>query len=176
MLCHLSTDELPAGADGRVRTPRPRHALLCFRGRRWPMARTFFWVLGYLSCGWLLPSNSGMTDGSCGHYVFTKTEWAIHTSQQVSVDLSAANFVDLITGSLPRPGSNRQPCHGPGCRGGEPPVGWSVPPTASSDRLHLDGILSEATAVLPTVCTEPPRYQPLLGCDFGRSLWRPPRG
>lgn len=70
--------------------------------------------------------------GSCGHYVFTKSEWASHESQFDSGPMSRNSVAEIFRSVLGSP-INNHPCDGPQCGREEFPANVSIQTTASRD-------------------------------------------
>lgn len=126
-----------------------------------------------LVVGWL-GAMGGRAEASCGHYVFTAAEWAVHSQMVADGQSVERSLLDVVSGrssDSPR----RGPCHGPGCRGGELPAGVVAPAAFGSERPAPACVLIESLCFESTASAFWPRHQVEMGRDVCFLLLRPPR-
>jgi len=128
-----------------------------------------------VSAGWL-SAMVERVEASCGHYVFTAAEWAVHSQRVAEGPDAERSLLAAVSG---RPGDSaprRGPCHGPGCRGGEVPAGWVVPVPSGSERPAAACVLIESLYFESSISEFWSRHQVELGREGCFLLLRPPRG
>ncbi len=163
----MSADLLPAASDATARNRSGRGSLV----GRWAGILT----LVVLAMGWL-SATVERVDASCGHYVFTAAEWAVHSQRVAEGSEAERSLLAAVSG---RPGDStpgRGPCHGPGCRGGEVPAGWVVPVPSGSERPAAACVLIESLCFESSTSEFWSRHQVELGREVCFLLLRPPRG
>lgn len=156
---------LPADLDRRVRNRAGRGS--CLGG--------WSGIIGViaLAFGWL-GATGGRVEASCGHYVFTAAEWAVHSQMVADGPLAERSLMDVIAGR-PSDSPRRGPCHGPGCRGGEVPAGWVVPVSFGSERPAAACVLIESLYFESSTSEFWSRHQVEMGREVCFLLLRPPR-
>ncbi len=150
----------------------------CVRNRAGRGSRMGGWsgIIGLvlLAMGWL-GAAGGRVEASCGHYVFTAAEWAVHSQMVAEGPAAERSLLAAVSGRPSDSEPRRGPCHGPGCRGGELPAGWVAPAAFGSERPAAACVLIESLYFESSPSEFWSRHQVEMGRDVCFLLLRPPR-
>lgn len=161
----MQLPSFPADLDCRVRNRAGRGS--CLGG--------WSGILGLmvLVVGWL-GAVGGRVEASCGHYVFTAAEWAVHSQMVADGPVGERSLWDLIAGR-PSDSPRRGPCHGPGCRGGELPASVVAPVAFGSERPASACVLVDWLNFEVLTSEFWSWHELMMGRDVCFLLLRPPR-
>jgi len=120
--------------------------------------------------------DQGTAHGSCGHYVFTSSEWAAQHGRYKHGPMdSHGTWANLLVKTEHLPSDGKAPCDGPGCRGGGFPMNAIASQFSTGEKEPLDIVLfGQHAERVKSDCEYPNCFQFSIQ-EHSEVLLRPPR-